>query len=87
MAATRLLEPGVPTDSVQIFFRDETSGRQTYELGRYLDIEPFEEGRHLVDFNRAYNPACAYSPHYNCPVPPSENRLLVAIKAGEMTPH
>ena len=87
VAATRLLEPGVPTDSVQIFFRDETSGRQTYELGRYLDIEPFEEGRHLVDFNRAYNPACAYSPHYNCPVPPSENRLLVAIKAGEMTPH
>lgn len=86
VAATRLLEPGVPGDSLQIFFRDRTTGRETYELGRYLDIEPFEEGRHLVDFNRAYNPACAYSPHYNCPVPPSENQLLVAIKAGEMTP-
>jgi uncharacterized protein len=87
MAATRLLEPGVPADSLQIFFRDRSSGRETYELGRYLDIEPFEEGRYVVDFNRAYNPACAFSPHYNCPVPPPENRLSVAIRAGEMTPH
>jgi len=87
VAATRLLEPGVPADSLQIFFRDQSSGRETYELGRYLDIEPFEEGRYVVDFNRAYNPACAFSPHYNCPVPPPENRLGVAIRAGEMTPH
>ena len=87
VAATRLLEPGVPPDSLQIFFRDRSSGRETYELGRYLDIEPFEEGRYVVDFNRAYNPACAFSPHYNCPVPPPENRLGVAISAGEMTPH
>jgi hypothetical protein len=87
VAATRLLEPGVPADSLQIFFRDRSSGRETYELGRYLDIEPFEEGRYVVDFNRAYNPACAFSPHYNCPVPPPENRLGVAIRAGEMTPH
>jgi len=86
VAATRLLEPGVPADSFQVFFRDRTSGPETYQLGRYLDIEPFEEGRYVVDFNRAYNPACAYSPHYNCPVPPPENRLLVAITAGEMTP-
>ena len=87
VAATRLLEPGVPADSLQIFFRDWSSGRETYELGRYLDIEPSEEGRYVVDFNRAYNPACAFSPHYNCPVPPPENRLGVAIRAGEMTPH
>jgi uncharacterized protein len=87
VAATRLLEPGVPADSLQIFFRDRSSGRETYELGRYLDLEPFEEGRYVVDFNRAYNPACAFSPHYNCPVPPPENRLGVAIRAGEMTPH
>jgi hypothetical protein len=86
VAATRLLEPGVPADSFQVFFRDRTSGRETYQLGRYLDIDPLEEGRYIVDFNRAYNPACAYSPHYNCPVPPSENRLRVAIRAGEMTP-
>jgi len=86
VAATRLLEPGVPADSFQVFFRDRTSGRETYQLGRYLDVDPLEDGRYVVDFNRSYNPACAYSPYYNCPVPLSENRLRVAIRAGEMTP-
>jgi uncharacterized protein len=82
-----LLEPGVPDESLQIFFRDETSGQETYALGRYLDLEALEGGAFLVDFNRAYNPACAYSPHYNCPVPPPENDIPVAVSAGEMTPH
>ena len=86
LAVTRLLEPGVPKDSLQIFFRDLTTGEETYGLGRYLDLEEAGEGSFVVDFNRAYNPACAYSPHYNCPVPPNENRLVVAITAGEMTP-
>jgi uncharacterized protein len=87
LAATRLLEPGVPKDSLQIFFADLTSGKETYAIGRYLDIEETEDAKYVVDFNRAYNPACAYSPHYNCPVPPIENRLGVSITAGEMTPH
>jgi uncharacterized protein (DUF1684 family) len=86
LAATRLLEPGVPDDSLQIFFKDRTNGHETYHIGRYLDLDPLEDGGYLVDFNRAYNPACAYSPHYNCPVPPPENRLAVAIRAGEMMP-
>lgn len=86
VAATRLLEPGVPADSLQVFFRDRTSGRETYDLGRYLDVDALQDGMYLVDFNRAYNPACAYSPHYNCPVPPPENRLGIPIRAGEMTP-
>ena len=86
LAVTRLLEPGVPKDSLQIFFRDLTTGEETYGLGRYLDLEEAGEGTYIVDFNRAYNPACAYSPHYNCPVPPTENRLEVAVTAGEMTP-
>ena len=86
LAVTRLLEPGVPKDSLQIFFRDLTTGEETYGLGRYLDLEEAGEGSYVVDFNRAYNPACAYSPHYNCPVPPAENRLEVAVTAGEMTP-
>jgi uncharacterized protein len=86
VAATRLLEPGVPEDSVQIFFKDRTNGRESYEIGRYLDLDALDDGGYLVDFNRAYNPACAFSPHYNCPVPPPENRLVVAIRAGEMTP-
>jgi len=86
LAATRLIEPGVPKDSLQLFFRDRTSGETTYGLGRYLDLEDSGDGRYIVDFNRAYNPACAFSPYYNCPVPPEENRLPVMITAGEMTP-
>jgi uncharacterized protein (DUF1684 family) len=85
VAATRLLEPGVPEDSLQIFFKDRTNGRESYPIGRYLDLDALDGG-YLVDFNRAYNPACAFSPHYNCPVPPPENRLVVGIRAGEMTP-
>src|SRR5919201_996640 len=85
LAVTRLVEPGVPADSYQLFFRDRTSGEETYALGRYLDLEDADDGRYLVDFNRAYNPACVFSPHYNCPVPPAENQLTVAIRAGEMT--
>ena len=86
LAATRLLEPGVPEDSLQIFFKDRTNGRESYYIGRYLDLDALDDGGYLVDFNRAYNPACAFSPHYNCPVPPPENRLFVAVRAGEMTP-
>ena len=86
LAVTRLVEPGVPADSYQVFFRDRTSGDETYALGRYLDLEDAEDGRYVVDFNRAYNPACAFSPHYNCPLPPEENDLPAAIAAGEMTP-
>ena len=86
LAVTRLTEPGVPADSYQLFFRDRTSGEESYGLGRYLDIEGADDDLYVVDFNRAYNPACAFSPHYNCPIPPPENHLTVAIRAGEMTP-
>ncbi len=86
VAATRLLEPGVPEDSLQIFFTDRTNGRESYRIGRYLDLDALDADGYLVDFNRAYNPACAFSPHYNCPVPPPENRLALAIRAGEMAP-
>ncbi len=85
LAATRLLEPGVPPDHLDVFFRDATSGHESYEMGRYVTVEREGEA-HVLDFNRAYNPACAFSPHYNCPVPPRENRLDVAIRAGEMAP-
>ena len=53
---------------------------------RYLDVVVQSAGRYVVDFNRAYNPACVFSPHYNCPIPPPENRLSVAIRAGERMP-
>lgn len=68
-------------------FRDATSGRETYGAGRYLEVEleHHADGAHTatVDFNLAYNPYCAYSPDYSCPIPPAENRLPVAIAAGE----
>jgi uncharacterized protein (DUF1684 family) len=68
-------------------FRDATSGAETYGAGRYLEIEPLGDGTFGVDFNLAYNPWCAYSPHYSCPIPPAENRLAVPIRAGELDYH
>lgn len=85
--AHRLLEPGVDEKSVSVFFRDATTGRETYGVGRYVDPELLPDGRWLVDFNLAYNPACAYSPHYNCPIPSKGNTLGVAIRAGDQDPH
>ena len=64
-------------------FADATSGPETYGAGRYLELEPHGGNRFHVDFNLAYNPWCAYSLDYSCPIPPKENRLLVPIRAGE----
>lgn len=85
--AHRLLEPGVDEKSVSVFFRDATTGRESYGVGRYVDPEPLPDGRWLIDFNLAYNPACAYSPHYNCPIPSKANTLKLPIRAGAMDPH
>lgn len=65
-------------------FTDKTNGFDTYGGGRYMDV-PFKEGAKTatLDFNRAYSPFCAYNPEYVCPVPPKENRLTVAVEAGE----
>ncbi len=64
-------------------FSDATSGSETYGAGRYLELEHHGGNRFHVDFNLAYNPWCAYSPQYSCPIPPKENRLAVPIRAGE----
>jgi hypothetical protein len=64
-------------------FTDATSGSETYDAGRYMELEEQDDGMFLVDFNLAYNPYCAYSPAYSCPIPPAENRLSVPIRAGE----
>jgi uncharacterized protein (DUF1684 family) len=87
LEATRLLEPGVGEKDFGIFFRDLTTGKESYGVGRYLDPEPLADGRFVLDFNVAYNPACAYSEHYNCPIPPRANNLKVAIRAGEKDAH
>jgi uncharacterized protein len=64
-------------------FRDATSGKETYAAGRYIDLKENTSGIYDLDFNRAYNPYCAYNSKFSCPVPPEENTLKVAIRAGE----
>ncbi len=64
-------------------FRDATSGVESYGAARYLDLEVAHNDRYSVDFNYAYNPYCAYSDAYVCPLPPRENWLGVPIRAGE----
>ena len=76
-----------PIDSPQqlfIPFRDTTNGQETYPMGRYLYLKQGPEpATHILDFNRAFNPYCAYSSQYNCPYPPEENHLDIPIPAGE----
>ena len=64
-------------------FADLTSGTETYPAGRYMELDPTPTGIYVVDFNIAYHPYCYYSPEYDCPFPPKENRLAMPIRAGE----
>lgn len=73
-------------DGVFFVVRDRTSGRETYGAGRFLKVPPPRDGRIVLDFNRAYNPPCAFTPFATCPLPPAENWLPFAVPAGEMTP-
>ncbi|WP_441801958.1 DUF1684 domain-containing protein [Leeuwenhoekiella sp. W20_SRS_FM14] len=65
---------------------DYTSGLETYGAGRYIDLRIPEGDTIIIDFNKAYNPFCAYSPNYSCPIPPENNDLKIEIKAGVMSP-
>lgn len=78
-----LLPQRVGADGVLLVFRDQGSGRETYGGGRFLHCPPPENGAILLDFNRAYNPPCAFTPFATCPLPPPENWLPLAIAAGE----
>jgi uncharacterized protein len=69
--------------SLFVPFLDETSGHETYGAGRYLDLEPDDDGTYAIDFNLAYHPSCVYAPEYSCPLTPAENRLATRIEAGE----
>jgi uncharacterized protein (DUF1684 family) len=77
------------TEQTRLFlpFRDTTNGKETYGAGRYIDLEETTNNRYLLDFNLAYNPYCAYNERYSCPLPPPQNTLKVAIRAGEKTYH
>lgn len=72
-------------DYLFIPFTDSTTGDESYGSGRYLDLSiPEITGNRLfVDFNKAYNPYCAYAKGFHCPIPPRENNLPVAVRAGE----
>ena len=64
-------------------FGDFTNGLETYQGGRYLDLDRTASGAYDLDLNRAYHPFCVYNPKYDCPYPPRENRLALPIRAGE----
>jgi uncharacterized protein len=64
-------------------FGDLTNGSETYQGGRFLDLDRTATGIYDLDFNRAYHPFCLYNPTYDCPIPPRENRLTTPIRAGE----
>ena len=66
-----------------LIFSDRTSGKDTYGAGRFLYAEPAVDGRTVVDFNLAYNPPCVFTPYATCPLAPPENRLDLAVTAGE----
>lgn len=78
-------------DRLRVPFRDATSGEETYGAGWYLDLEGdthrTSDGKWILDFNEAYNPTCAYSDRYECPLPPMENWLEASIEAGEKMYH
>jgi len=73
-------------DRLFVPFGDLTNRTETYGGGRYLDLDRTPTGLYDLDFNRAYHPYCVYNIAYDCPVPPQENRLDVAIRAGERMP-
>ena len=83
---TLRLRPSGSLDSLELMFRDATSGQTTYGGGRFLPVPPVKNGKVVLDFNKAYNPPCAFIPYATCPVPIRENRLPVPIPAGERIP-
>ena len=72
-------------DHLFLPFKDLTNGEATYGGGRYIDLEiaDIKAGKVVIDFNKCYNPWCAFSDGYSCPIPPQENHLEIAIEAGE----
>ncbi len=78
-------EPGAK--ELFYIFRDQTTGKETYGAGRFFYSALPENGHVVLDFNKAYNPPCAFTPYATCPLPPKENRLDVRIEAGEKKYH
>ena len=75
--------PGADDDEVFLVFGDLTNGQETYGGGRFLYADLSSDGKMVVDFNRSYNPPCAFTPYATCPLPPQQNRLDLLVRAGE----
>jgi uncharacterized protein (DUF1684 family) len=75
---------GPDAEELFIIFRDQTSGEQTYGAGRFLYADLPKGSTVVLDFNKAYNPPCAFTPYATCPLPPPQNRMPVRVEAGEM---
>lgn len=84
----RPADGSIPDDYLFLPFQDLTSNKTSYGGGRYIDVSraSLGEGFYVLDFNKAYNPYCAFGGNYSCPIPPDENRLNVAVDAGEALP-
>jgi len=82
-AAASLLVTDADADGLFLIFADPTNGRTTYPAGRFLATAPMAGDHVLLDFNRAYNPPCAFTPFATCALPPAENHLPIPIQAGE----
>ena len=82
-----VLYPFIAGKGYFLIIADESTGLETYGAGRFMYSEPDSTGRIILDFNKAYNPPCAFSPYATCPMPPRENFLPVAIEAGEKSVH
>jgi len=74
---------GEPGEGLSLIFADDTNGKETYGAGRFLDTDPPKDGKVVVDFNKAYNPPCAFTAFATCPLPPKQNRLALRVEAGE----
>lgn len=83
-----IMDSGPYRGTLFLAFADQTSAKETYGAGRYLDIKKVPGSSSItLDFNEAYNPYCAYNDNFSCPFPPQENILNIAIEAGEKTYH
>jgi uncharacterized protein (DUF1684 family) len=78
------LDPVSAGDVLFFIFRDQTAGKETYPSGRFLYTDLPQNGEVLLDFNKAVNPPCAFTPYATCPLPPAQNHLPVRIEAGEL---